>query len=200
MIKKIKNTNYNKNFKRCVLRDTRYMIRGFTLIELLVTISIAAILMVAGIPGFRNYKNFNDLSNTAKIIQSEIYKARSLALAPATDKVQSSDYYYLDLQNNSVSIGECKVKFIGSIPSCDSAYPIKNIESYNIPSTYTLSRTEVNQRIFFSIINYGRIPPISGTAKLHMQLENNKTKKSVYLTLNLVTGQVLVCNDKTTCN
>jgi prepilin-type N-terminal cleavage/methylation domain-containing protein len=201
MIKKFKNTKYSKNFKRYVLRDTRYMLRGFTLIELLVTISIAAILMVVAIPGFKNYKNYNDLSNTAKIVQSEIYKARSLALAPTTNKLLDSDYYYLDIQGSFAAVGECAGKPSDDATVCDPAKTIKEIERYSLPPTYQLINSDTsttNQRILFSILKYGKIT--FPTSNIHLELKNTKTVKSVFITLNYVTGQVIICNDKTTCD
>ena len=198
MIKKSKNTKYNKNFKRYVLCDTCYTIRGFTLIELLVTIGIAALLMVAAVPGFRNYRNLNDLNNNAKIVQSEIYKARSFALAPDTNKKSGNNYYYADIGANSIGIYECSGVFALGIVTCEED-SINKVESFNLPKNIEVGLQSggippAGIQIFYSIEKYGRIDYMTGAADISLDLTmtNTKDNKSKILNINKVTGQVSI--------
>lgn len=53
---------------------------GFTLIELMVTLSVAAILLTVGVPGFQDFIKANSLSSRANTFVADLILARSEAI------------------------------------------------------------------------------------------------------------------------
>ena len=160
---------------------------GFTLIEILVTITIVGLLLVISVPNFRSYKNKNDLSRAAAIVQSGIYETRNLALAPGISKQEETKYYVFsaDTGENVYKISE-STYLPNDIGAENSSMTL--IETGNLPENVKFDNDE---KIYFSIEKQGKIEDVEGNNPLvisHNSLKN--TTKSIET--NIVTGQVTI--------
>lgn len=180
---------------------------GFTLVELLVTIGIIVLLMIVAVPNFAKYRNINDLNNAAKLIQSEIYKARNMALAPAVDKRPESDAYSVDLISTNDTQGTIFSMRIWEINQNEDIAP-KMIESINLPKNIAVDNTAVDlngvnnyMNIVYSILGYGRIEQITymdadlvNNLNYSITISSSKVGNDIKkkLTVNKVTGQVSI--------
>lgn len=170
-----------------------YKKNGFTLVEILVTISIVALLMIISIPSFRNYKYRNDLSRGADLIQSAVYEARNLALAPQTDKADDSGYYVIrftdESNGNEVAIYEAD----SEITEFDNMILVKKLD---LPSGILIEEGVANfptDGIFFSIEKQGKIVKPEENSDIVIRHKNiNSDNDSKTITVNHVTGQATI--------
>jgi len=174
---------------------------GFTLVELLVTISIVMLLMVVAIPNFSKYRNLNDLGNAAKLIQSEIYKARSLALAPATDKNPLTNSYGIFITKDASNNYTMTVQELNYI---DAAHITKyqKLDEINVSKNIRITCDGAGDcfSAIFSIEGYGKITYIKSATSsgvdildFPIQITSNKVSGiSKKIITNKVTEQVSI--------
>lgn len=184
----------------------RQYIKGFTLVELLVTISIVMLLMVVSIPNFAKYRNLNDLGNAGKLIQSEIYKTRSLTLAPATDKNPDTNAYVFDLIKVDDSQYAMQIKQVNYLEESNTFTDLGVVETLDVPKNIevTCDATGLCFEAIFSIQTYGRIVNISSSTEnldnpLVYNIEISSTKVSdIIKTIgtNKITGQVSIVTNQ----
>ena len=181
--------------------------RGFTLVELLVTIGIVMILMVVSIPNFAKYRNLSDLSNAGKLIQSEIYKTRSLSLAPATNKNPETNAYVFDLVKTEDTSYTMQIKQVNYVEKTNSYTDLGIVETLDIPKniSITCDATGLCFESIFSIEKYGRIVEISSSTEnienpLVFDIDVSSIKVSNIIKsvgTNKITGQVSIITNQT---
>lgn len=159
--------------------------KGFTLIEILVTIAIVSLLLVISVPNFRDYKYKNDLSRGADLVQSAIYEAKNLALAPQTEKDKDTGYYAISFESdtNIMSLNEVKSEFV------DSPERIL-VKKFDMPSDISFEE-DITKEIVFSIEEQGKIIKPSEDAVIKIKNKKIKSGRNIKtIFVNKVTGQV----------
>lgn len=164
---------------------------GFTLVEILVTIAIVGLMLIVSVPAFRNYKDKNDLSRGADLMQAAIYETKNLALSPQTDKKDSTGYYVIRFNsiygNDEVAIYEA--------PSVDSGLnDMTLVKKFDLPQGLSLQLGDSdNIEIFYSIEDQGKIAKPTSNVELkikHDNIEGDNNTKTIFV--NHITGQVTI--------
>lgn len=133
------------------------MKNGFSLNEILLTIVIISIMMVVGIPAFRNFAKYQTIVNSAKDIQNAILETQSLALAPrsASTADHLKSYAIKFSQNNpSYQIYEMREDNTGTNIAVNNNGPVKNYQLAT--GMQILSLVNFNNNISYSdvLVNF----------------------------------------------
>lgn len=170
------------------------MKKGFTLVEILVTVAIAAIFLSTSLPVFSRYKQTNNLDRSAEMVQSGVYEARNLAMAPLQSKKNNTSYYGLQFLSDKIVIFESSDT--NDLP-IEGFNVIKNI-SISSPVSLNVSNL-TNGIIYFSILEQGKIVKSESATSLSniiLNLTSSKVKdRYKEVSINYVTGQVSI-NEK----
>lgn len=156
---------------------------GMSLIELLVTMAIIMLLLVVGVPGYRNYSYSNDLDQAAQDVKNAILETKNMALAPAADKLSttsvweclswgggwfshfcvaygdvshSADSYMVGIysQNSSADMGRMIISYASSEITETSPNANSIIKDFKLPSSVNFQQW---WGIKFSIADQGKI-------------------------------------------
>lgn len=164
------------------------MRRGFTLIELLVTMTILVFVTGAALLSVRLANNKRELRQTAERLQSLIYEARSLALAPTVAKPIGSLGYRFHLEAaDTFQIWELDVRNEKGVVTQSGTKLREEI----LPPQFRLTTTPLINDIVFEIRDYGRVTaptPTGGTVRF--TIGRASSSDQVELILTTATGQV----------
>lgn len=162
------------------IHNLRYQ-GGFTLVELLVTTTIFVMLLAGAGLASRGAIADRTLEQTANSVQSAIYQARSLALAPETTRLHGSPGYRFLVKNNNYEVWE--------LNSGNQAGSL--VSSGTLPSglSFVLPLTPSPFMMDFLILDQGKISTTSNDV-YQLIVKRNDNQGAVRLTAYGATGQV----------
>lgn len=165
---------------------------GFTLIEILVTIAIVGLLLIVSVPAFRNYKYKNDLARGADMVQSAIYEAKNLALAPQVEKSDDVGYYVIKFTPAS----EGNEFYIYEAEDENTPYSSGNlVKKFDLPTGVKFDNTLLPEGIVFSIKDQAKIvkPKDDAYIKIyHEKIKSGDKNADRTIIVNHITGQVSI--------
>lgn len=159
--------------------------RGFTLIELLVSLAIVAMLLVVGLPAFRSYGARISLENAAQAVSQSISLARTLALAPESNKPSSVVAYGLRFPDHATYV----VSRYSTGEPDDSVRVHSDVVSATLPNGIQL--VDPPDQLVFPLSSQGE-PQLSVPATIRLQGSRLRRGSVRVLTLSPVTGQVVI--------
>lgn len=158
--------------------------KGFTLIELIISMAIIVMLLGLGIPAFRRYGLRADLENAGVTLATNIFRARTLSLAPEASKEGNITAYGVafDALNNKYRIA----RFSGEGANVQEE---SVVDQFLLPNQVAFSVAPA-EPILFPLALQGepaQLPADSNLALLHTRLAQNNSRT---ININQVTGQV----------